>query len=75
MPLAVMEALGMRCTNYYETGENINAIEKVPSYGEIKDFDAWIMTTPDIITIFNIIVVDLALTYGVLLGRDWMSMI
>jgi hypothetical protein len=61
MPLAVMEALGMSCTKYYETGESIYAIDsrKVPAYGEIKDFYAWITTAPHIITVFNIIVVDL----------------
>jgi ribonuclease HI len=77
MPLAVMEALGMSCTKYYETSESIYAIDsrKVPAYGEIKDFYAWITTTPHIITIFNIIVVDLPPAYGVVLGRDWTSMI
>jgi hypothetical protein len=35
MPLEVMEALGMSCTKYYETGEIIYAIDsrKVPVYG------------------------------------------
>jgi hypothetical protein len=44
MPLSVMEALGMGCTKYYEAGESIYAIDsrKVPTYGEIKDFCAWI---------------------------------
>jgi hypothetical protein len=48
MPLAVMEALGMSCTEYYETNESIYAIDsrKVPAYGEIKEFYAWITTTP-----------------------------
>jgi hypothetical protein len=61
MLLVVMEALGMSCTKYYETSERIYAIDsrKVPAYEEIKDFYAWITTTPHIITIFNIIVVDL----------------
>jgi hypothetical protein len=77
MPLAVMEALGMSCTKYYETGESIYAIDsrQVPTYGEIKYFYSWITTTPHIITIFNIVVVDLPLAYGVVLGRDWSSMI
>jgi hypothetical protein len=77
MPLVVMEALGMNCTKYYETGESIYAIDsrQVPSYGEIKDFYAWITTAPHIITVFNIIVVDLPPAYGVVLGRDWSSMI
>jgi hypothetical protein len=77
MPLAVMEALGMRCTKYYETGEIIYAIDfrKVPTYGEIKYFYAWITTTPHIITVFNIVVVELPPTYGVVLGRDWSYMI
>ena len=67
MPLAVMEAQGMNCTKYYETGESIHAIDsiQVPTYGEIKDFYAWITTTPHIITVFNIIVVDLPPAYGV----------
>ena len=73
MPLVVMEALSTNCTKYYETSERIYTIDsrKVPSYGEIKDFYAWITTTPHIITIFNIIVVDLPTTYGVVLGRYW----
>jgi hypothetical protein len=77
MPLVVMEALGMNCTKYYETGESIYAIDsrKVPAYGEIKEFYAWITTPPHIITVFNIIVVDLPLAYGVVLGRYWSSMI
>jgi hypothetical protein len=77
MPLVVMEALGMSCTKYYEIGEIIYAIDsrKVSAYGEIKEFYAWIMTTPHIITVLNIIVVDLHPTYGVVPGRDWTSMI
>jgi ribonuclease HI len=77
IPVAVMEALGMNYTKYYETGEIIYAIDsrQVPTYGEIEDFYAWITTTPHIITIFNIIVVDLPPTYGVFLGRYWSSMI
>jgi hypothetical protein len=77
MSLVVMEALGMSCTKYYETVESIYAIDsrKVPSYGEIKDFYSWITTTPHIITVFNIIVVDLPLSYGIVLGRYWKSMI
>jgi hypothetical protein len=44
MALVVMEALGMSCSKYYETGESIYAIDsrKVSAYGEIKDFYAWI---------------------------------
>jgi predicted aspartyl protease len=77
MPLAVMEALGMNCTKYYETSESIYAIDsrQVLDYGEIKDFYTWITTTPHIVTVFNIIVVDLPPAYGVVLGRDWLSMI
>jgi hypothetical protein len=77
MPLAVMEALGMSCTRYYETGESIYAIDsrQVPTYGEIKYFYAWITVAPHIITVFNIVVVDLPPAYGVVLGRDWSSMI
>jgi hypothetical protein len=42
MPLAVMEALGMNCTKYYETDEYIYAIDsrQVSTYGEIKEFYA-----------------------------------
>ena len=67
----------MSCTKNYETGEIIYAIDsrKVPAYGEIKDFYACITATPHIITVFNIIVVDLAPAYGVVLGRYWTSMI
>jgi hypothetical protein len=77
MPLVVIEALGMSCIKYYETSERLYAIDsrKVPAYGEIKEFYAWITTTPHIITNFNIVVVDLPSTYGVVLGRDWTSMI
>jgi hypothetical protein len=77
MPLVVMEALGINYTKYYETGESIYAIylRKVPTYGEIKDLYAWITTTPHIITVFNIIVVYLPPSYGVVLGIDWSSMI
>jgi hypothetical protein len=48
MPLSVMEALGMGCTKYYETGESIYAIDsrKVPTYGEIKYLCAWITAAP-----------------------------
>jgi hypothetical protein len=77
MPLAVMEALGMKCTKYYEMRESIYAIvsRQVPSYCEIKDFYAWITVAPHIITVLNIIVVDLPPISGVVLGRDWSSMI
>jgi hypothetical protein len=77
MPLSVMQALGMECMRHYETGEIIYAIDsrKVPAYGEIKYFCAWITVAPHITTIFTIIVVDLPPTYGVVLGRDWCSMI
>ena len=72
-----MEALGMSCTKYYETSESIYAIDsrKVLACREIKDFYAWITTTPHIIIVFNIIVVYLPPTYGVVLGRYWTSMI
>jgi hypothetical protein len=77
MPLVVMEALGMNYTKYYETCESIYAIDsiKVPAYGEIKEFYALIMAAPHIITVFNMIVVDLPPAYGVFLGRYWSSMI
>jgi hypothetical protein len=40
MPLAVMEALGMSCTRYYETSEIIYAIDsrQVSAYGELNIF-------------------------------------
>jgi ribonuclease HI len=47
----------------------------VPTYGEIKYFYAWINAPPHIITVFNIVVVDLPPAYGFFLGRDWSSMI
>jgi hypothetical protein len=77
IPLAFMETLGMSFTKYYEINEIIYAIDsrKVPSYGQTKEFYAWITTTPHIITIFNIIVVDLPPAYGVILGRYWTSVI
>jgi hypothetical protein len=77
MPLVVMEALCMSCTKYYEIGESIYAIDsrKVPAYEEIKDFYAWITIAPHIITIFNIIVVHLPSAYGVVMGKDWTSII
>ena len=77
IPLVVMESLGMRCTKYYEIGEIIYALDswKLPSYGEIKDFYAQITVAPHIITIFNIVVVDLPHAYRVVLKRDWSSMI
>jgi hypothetical protein len=77
MSLAVMEALGMSFTKYYETDESIYAIDsiKVSAYGEIKDFYDWITTAPYIIIVFNIIVVELPPAYGVVLGRDWTSII
>jgi hypothetical protein len=62
---------------HYETSESIYAIDsrKVSTYGEIKDFYAWIIIAPHIIIVFNIVVVDLPPTYGVVCGRDWSSMI
>ena len=77
MPLAVMEALGMNCTKYYESGKSIYAIDsrQVPAYIEIKEFYVGITTAPHIITVFNIIVIYLPPMYGVVLGRDWTSMI
>jgi hypothetical protein len=73
MPLSVMEELGMGCTKYYDIGESIYAIDSTnfPTYGEIKDFCAWITATPHISTIFTIIVVEFPPTYGVVIGRDW----
>jgi hypothetical protein len=77
IPLAVMESLGMRCTKYYEIDQRIYAIDsrKVSSYREIKYFYAWIVVTPHMITIFNIVVVDLPLAYRFLLGIYQYSMI
>jgi hypothetical protein len=77
IPLFIMEALGMQCTKYYETGGIIYSIDsiKVRAYGEIKDIFAWICATPHIITMFNIIVFYLHPAYSVVLGRDWCSMI
>jgi hypothetical protein len=73
----VMETLGMGCTKYYETGEINCEIDsrKVQTYGEIKYFCAWITAAPHIAIGFTIIVVDLSPSYGVVLGRDWSSMI
>jgi len=67
----------MSCTKYYEIDEIIYAIDskKVPAYGEIEDFYAWITAAPHIITFFNIIVADIPPTYGFVLGRDWTSII
>jgi hypothetical protein len=77
MPLSIMEALGMGYTKYYEIGEIIYAIDsrKFLGYGEIKDFYAWINFAPHIIIVFTIIVVDLLPAYGVVLGRDFSTMI
>jgi hypothetical protein len=77
MPLVVMEELGMNCTKYYETGESLNAIDsrQVPVYGKIKYFYAWITSDPHIITVFNIVLVYLPPTYGVVLGSYWSYMI
>jgi hypothetical protein len=77
MPLAVMEALGRSCTKYYEIGESMYAIDtiNVPSCREINEFYACITTSPHVIIVFNIIVVDIPPTYEVVLGRDWTSMI
>jgi hypothetical protein len=73
MSLSIMEVVGLECTKYYEASESIYAIDsrKVPTYGEIKDFCAWISSAPHIKTMFTIIVVDLPTTYGVVLGREW----
>ena len=62
----------MGCAKYCEVGKIIYAIDsrKVPAYGEIKEFCAWISAAPHITTVFTIIVVDLPLAYGVVLGRD-----
>jgi len=77
MPLSVMEELGMGCMKYYEIGEIIYAINsrKVPAYGEIKDLCSFITAVPHITIFFTIIVVDLPLAYGVVLGIDWFSLI
>jgi hypothetical protein len=73
MPLSIMKEVGLECTKYDETGERTNAIDsiKVPTYGEIKDFCAWISSAPHIKTIFTIIVVELPTTYVVVLVREW----
>jgi hypothetical protein len=44
-------------------------------YGEIKEFYAWITIAHHIITVFNIVVVNLPPAYGVVLGRYCKSMI
>jgi len=77
MLLSIMEALGMGCTKYYETGESIYSIDskKNPAYGEIKYFYSWIIDAPHITNVFTITVVYLPPTYGVVLGRDWSAMI
>ena len=72
MPLVVMDALGMNYTKYYETGEHIYKIDsrQVPTFGEIKEFNAWITISPLIVNVFTIIVVDIFPSYGVVFGRD-----
>jgi len=72
MPPSMIESVGMEPMRYYKNGETIFAIDskKLLSYGEIKDFCSWKTTTPHITTIFIIIVFDLPLTYGVVVGRD-----
>jgi hypothetical protein len=78
MPLEVMEALGMSCTKYYETSERIYAIDsrKVPTYGEIKDFYAWIIVVSSYYYSFSILWWWTFLLHMELSsGRDWSSMI
>jgi len=72
IPLSVMQELGMEYNIHYDTGEIIYAIDsrKVPAYGKIKYFCAWMSTTPHITIVFTIVVVEFPLEYGVSLGRD-----
>lgn len=72
IPLSIMEVLGLECTRYYEVGESVYVIVwgKNPAYAEIKYFCAWISSLPHIATLFNIIVVDLPTTHGIVLGHD-----
>jgi hypothetical protein len=72
-----MESMGMGCTKYYEIGEIVYVIDsrKVPSYGEIKFFCACITAVPHITIIFIIIVVYSPPVYGLVMGRDWFSLI
>jgi len=73
MSLSVMEALGIGWTKYYETIEIIYVIDsrKVPTYGEIKYFYAWISVNPHVTIMFTITLVDLPPAYAVVLGRYW----
>ena len=73
MPLSIMKSIGLECIGHFKTDEGIFAIdsEKVTTYGEIKDFCAWIASAPHVKTLFTIIVVDLPPTYGLVLGWEW----
>ena len=70
LPLSIMEAMGLECTKYFEVGEGIFSIYSriVLAYGEIKYFLSLDKFCPHINTIFTIIVVDLPLTYLIVLG-------
>jgi hypothetical protein len=69
MPLSIMEALGM----VYESMYSIDS-RKVPTYVEMKDFYTWTTVAPHIKIVLTIIVVELPLTYEVVLGIYWSAM-
>ena len=72
-PLSIMKSIRLECTRHFKTGEGIFTIDsrKVIAYGEIKDLCAWIDFAPHVKVVFTIIVVDLPLAYGLVLGWEW----
>ena len=73
MPLPIMKTIGIGFTRNYEDGEcrfSIDSI-RVPAYGDINYFCAWISLAPHITTIFTIIVVNLPLADNLVLGQEW----
>ena len=73
MPLSVIRTIGLHCIRYYQGKECIFPIDSrsVPAYGEIKDFCIKTSFSPQIHTIFMIILIDLPPAYNLMLGHEW----
>jgi hypothetical protein len=74
MPLKIMERLGLKVAHPYKNVSGFD-LKIVPTHGLIQCQREKLHAHPDISLLMDIVVVDIPVTYGVLLSQKWTSMI
>lgn len=72
IPLSVMRQLGLEAHPPYRNVCGLDS-KAMPIHGFIKNMVVYLVTSPDISTIIDVLVVDLSPPYGILLSRKFLS--